>query len=540
MKFRSVLVLQLCRMGDILQTSPMLRGLRREHPEAAITLAVLDRFASTPLPTHLYDRLVVFPMKDMCAGLAAGEWQAQVDRLDAFLAEIGDTPIDCAINLTQTDLSAALMFLVPSMDQRGPVATAARRRAVANPWMRYFWSMPRCRAMGSFNLVDLYTWSAGVGCDGQGLDIAVPDAAEDRTRSWLEEHRLLGRPIIVMQLGASTEEKRYPAERYARTADLLPEECGEIVLVGSEAERPLGERFRATARRAVHDSIGALGVPELAALLKQARLLVTNDTGPMHVATAVGTRVVDISTGSVFVHETGPYGEGHLVVQPDIDCFPCAAGATCHHMACHDRLRPDDVAAVIRYALNEGPPPRLTGARLLAPRRAASGCLEYWPVAPSRVTTVDLIRFHWGRVWEATLPTPAPVASAAGVEQGVPPLSSVMSLDEAEETRRTLGMIAAKCTTAAGLVRRLPSAAPRQQARLAAEAHQHLEELRRLGETARFCYPVVGFLIQEIESSTAKDLSSLAREQAGAYAATAHRARLLADRLRATEPVAAA
>lgn len=525
---RRILVLQLSRMGDLLQTGPMLRGLRREWPDADITLVVADVFASTPLPPRLFDRLVVFPYTALATGLVGpdADWRAQLQRLEAFVADLGDA-YDLAVNVTHSDLSSYLMAILPARLKRGSVITPDRRTAVLGAWMQYVWANAKSRSLACFNLVDLYTWAAGVSCDREGLEIAVSESAQGVAAGWLASEGLSGVPILALQLGASEEGKRWPAERFAAMADLLPPESGAILLVGTESERPLAARFKAVARRSVHDAVGATTVEQLAALLGRCRLLITNDTGTMHVATAVGTRVMAISTGPVFVHETGPYGTGHLVVEPAIDCFPCATQSDCHHYACHSRLAPADAAAIARFALGEGPAPVVQGVRLLQAAWAPSGRIQYRPISPLDVRPEDVIRHLSAMVWEQTLAVPGrpSLADSDGewvwqTEGDWPAIAT--ALDEA----------AAVASRAAAMARSLPGTPPHRQVKLADDIHRLLQRLAVLRETERSCHPLVAFLSIEIDSVLPHDLPSVARAQAAAYEGAADRARSLAARLR--------
>jgi ADP-heptose:LPS heptosyltransferase len=111
---KRVLVLQLCRFGDIIQTTPMLRGLRREHPDAEITLVVHDAFAAAPVPSRLYDRLVAFPQTSFVLGLAQEPlaWAEIAQRVWQWVADLGATPFDLVVNLTHTDLSCLLTSVI--------------------------------------------------------------------------------------------------------------------------------------------------------------------------------------------------------------------------------------------------------------------------------------------------------------------------------------------------------------------------------------------------------------------------------------------
>ena len=143
-----------------------------------------------------------------------------------------------------------------------------------------------------------------------------------------------------------------------------------FVLIGSKGEAESVQLALATYRSVggmaeIHDAVGKTDMPQLAALLAQCRLLLTNDTGPMHIAIGVGTPVIDLSVGHVDFND-GPYGKGHWIVQPDLGCAPCGFDQVCPHHACKDRLVPDQVAALCRHADPQlGPFPEfMTGVRL--------------------------------------------------------------------------------------------------------------------------------------------------------------------------------
>lgn len=400
-----LLVLQLCRFGDILQTTPMLRGIRRHLPNTHVTLVVSDAFRHVPIPPSLYDSLVFLPYSEIFQTLAADPdaWPSAVSRLEAFVRSLGDEPFDLTLNLTHSELSSLLAAAIPSRDVRGGLVAPDRSRTVRGEVMTYFWASQLSRAQGCFNLVDLHNWTAGVPSERSGLEVHISTDARERMRTWLSEHGLLNRPFIALQLGASDERKRWPPESFGEAVNGLDPALGEVLLVGTSAERALGERAKSRIERPVHDSLGESSIVELAALLESASLLLTNDTGTMHVATAVGTKVVDVSTGPVFAHETGPYGEGHLVIEPLMSCFPCASGSECHHLACRDAFTPEDIAALVRHALGRGPVPQPPGARILEGRFRETGRLEYRPIWTPTAELQDLIRPLTAEMWEPTL-----------------------------------------------------------------------------------------------------------------------------------------
>ncbi len=529
---KKILVIQLCRIGDILMTGPLLRGLRRDYPAADISLMVMDTFAATPLPTHLYDRLIQFPLGGLAGALAARDagWEPALHSLRGFLRECTSTPFDLVVNLTHTDMSALVTSLLPARKRAGLVMRADRRRGIDSAWMTHMRAAVRSRDISCFHLVDMFSWTAGVARDARGLEIDI--APEDHT--WAAEFAAAreqpARPMIAMQLGASAESKQWPVERFAALADALDPSLGDIVLIGGPQEHTLADTFRAAATRPVIDSIGQTSLRRLGALLQRCRLLITNDTGPMHVAAAVGTRVLDISSGPVSAHETGPYGAGHIVIEPEIACYPCPLDSECHHFACRFSLTPDDAAAAARFAMDIGPAPVLTGARVLRGRRTGmSGRIEFVPVG-TPLTVRDRVRMEAADVWEQTLQAPRRVGDGwAEINDDVSRVGGDPERMSAIDAH--LREVAREADAAAVVVRSLPGAAPAKIQTLAAGVHATLERLLALGESERAVHALVTHLRHEIDSVNAADLAGMAKAQAVAYRATAVRARMLADAL---------
>jgi ADP-heptose:LPS heptosyltransferase len=520
-----VLVVQLCRLGDILQTTPMLRGLRRMHPDAHITLMVLDGFRHAPIPGRLYDELSVFPLDRLAASTEA-DWRGAIGEVRAFVAGLGEQPYDVVLNLTGSTLANLLCALLPSREVRGGLVARDRTRIVRHPWMTYFWSSLVARSYGAVNLVDLFRWVAEVPIDSGGLEIEVPSEAHGSADRWLRVRGWSGAPLVALQLGASDERKRWPPEQFAAMADLLPESAGPLVFVGAASERPLVERALARLRRPALNAVGETSVVELAALLTRARLLVTNDTGTMHVATAMGTRVLDLSTGPVFVHETGPYAVGAIAVEPSIGCFPCAAGSVCHHLSCRDDFTPADIAALAMFALEGGTVPQPPRARVLRAARAATGRLEFRPLWDPAGDPHGAHRRVIARMWEATLPVPAAIDGAGGTDDVIAGVDG-----EVDHILPALGGFAGRADRAAATARAIARASAGEQGVRAAELERELEHALTSAVIEPLLQPIAAYLRTRLESTTERDVSALARVYQQEWAGAAARARFLAAAL---------
>jgi ADP-heptose:LPS heptosyltransferase len=183
---------------------------------------------------------------------------------------------------------------------------------------------------------------AAVGCLTSREELSFRVAPEDR--------RALGRyalrePLVVVHPGASAASRRYPPERFAQAIELLAAriDC-QVVLTGAEAERPL---LSSISERLAHSRAlnlaGELPLGQLGALIERADLLVTNNTGPAHLAAAVGTPVVDLYALTNPQHT--PWRVPSRVLYHDVPCRNCYKSVCPHgHNDCLRRIEPERVA----------------------------------------------------------------------------------------------------------------------------------------------------------------------------------------------------
>ncbi len=160
--------------------------------------------------------------------------------------------------------------------------------------------------------------------------------------------------LIFLQPGARWENKRWPAEHFAALVCSLEREHPDarFVVVGGGDEAPLGEKISAALPEKVLNLCGLTSLPEMVELLRLADLLVTNDTGPMHVAAALGKPVVALF-GPTEARRTGPYGQLDNVLRIPLPCAPCMT-AKCSYskpQECLRGLSPELVFQKVRAVL---------------------------------------------------------------------------------------------------------------------------------------------------------------------------------------------
>jgi heptosyltransferase-2 len=186
----------------------------------------------------------------------------------------------------------------------------------------------------------------------EGLGLAVsgpPDASLACPEAWAERGRaLLGSPgpwIGINPGAAYGTAKRWPPERFAAAAALVARRSGaQVAIVGSAAERPLAEAIAAQLGGAARVLCGETTLAELVGVLRELRLLLTNDSGPMHLAAALGTPLVAVF-GSTDWTETAPVSERARVVREETECAPCKLRECPIDHRCMARVAVDRVAA---------------------------------------------------------------------------------------------------------------------------------------------------------------------------------------------------
>ena len=172
-----------------------------------------------------------------------------------------------------------------------------------------------------------------------------------------------GGPLVAVHPSASCVSKRWMPERFAQVADRLAAERGaRICVIGDgSAAHDAHDMVRAMRQPALN-LVGQLSVGELAALLQRCALLLSNDSGPVHVAAAVGARVVDIfgrNQRGLSPHRWGPLGEGHTVLQRDVGCVTCLAHRCDIAFLCLTTLSAEEVYQAAVCAL-DAPRPHVT------------------------------------------------------------------------------------------------------------------------------------------------------------------------------------
>lgn len=332
-------------VGDAAMTVPALRELRRVLPAARVTLATRPWAEALFAGAEFVDEVVAVSESKSSARSVwedAREWRAR--------------RFDLAV-LFPNSFAPALSARLARIPFRVGYATQGRGALLSHPLPVPEWRDRRHEVFYYLNVV------AGLERALRGsseIETREPDSSltvsEDRRHEALALLREPGardsRALVALCPGSTNSRaKRWPSERFAALADMLAERAGaQVILIGAGEELDISEEVARLARRRPRILTGKTNLAQTAALLSVADLLVTNDTGPAHVAAAVGCPVVVIF-GPTNPETTRPFSALAEVLRKPPECAPCMLRDCPIDHRCMTAITTEDVFASASHAL---------------------------------------------------------------------------------------------------------------------------------------------------------------------------------------------
>jgi lipopolysaccharide heptosyltransferase III len=269
-----ILLIQLRRLGDLILTTPAISALREHLPGAQIALA-LSRECYPLLPA-IHGLQKTFLTKRGPRDLSA--WM-----------DIRRAGFDCVVDFTRNDRSAWLTFLSGA----GRRIVSDRLKTRSKFRARFYNEFVDC-AMKEMHTADYYLallQPLGISATANDPLLELPAAAQERASSIIAD-QIRHQPFVIFHPGSARVEKFWEPERWADVIEFAANELGLFPILsggGTELERAHVTTIRKKLRTTVLDLSGQLDLLSLAALIEHARLLVTVDSAPMHLASATGT-----------------------------------------------------------------------------------------------------------------------------------------------------------------------------------------------------------------------------------------------------------
>lgn len=311
------LIVQLARLGDLLQTLPAITAIKGADP--ALVLDLLCPTSLSPIGRMLPGIAGVLEWDGMAwrqRGQAAGAGLQleHIREAEHQISALSSQRYDCAYVLNQHP-RALLAGALLAREVKGPRLHGPLGEQLA-PWAYYVREVAATRRGRRVHLADAFCGLCGVYPPGRPVTINVSPCPLPADLELIGQR---GGPWIGLLVGAGAPERLAPIEIWhrwiIRFLDTAP--AGRVVLLGHERERGrcIQDLLPASVLGRVWDATGRTSLPELAEILARCNTVIGADTGPLHLAAAVGTRVIGWYFARARVHETGPYGMHHLVWQ---------------------------------------------------------------------------------------------------------------------------------------------------------------------------------------------------------------------------------
>ncbi|MHB8095782.1 MAG: lipopolysaccharide heptosyltransferase II [Candidatus Aminicenantales bacterium] len=325
-------------IGDAVLSLPVFEALKASFPEAEIWAAARPKIKALFSPGHAVKGIIDLPDVRNLKSLRQGSALLKAHRFDAGL-------------LLTNSFASALLFYAAGIRERWGYAGDGRKMLLTRAVSRRNEEGFPSRHQRDYYL-DLVS-GLGFKPASPVIDLHLSAAEKDAAANMLDDAGWdPAKPLIIFNPGAAFgPAKRWPADRFAALAGMFQERMNaEILVVGSAEDAPAAAVIAAALRTPPISLVGKTSLRELMGLISLGRLFVTNDTGPMHVASALGVPVVAVF-GPTDPLVTGPLRKPAAVLRKDVPCRPCLYRSCPYDHRCMTRIDPEDVFAAGRGLL---------------------------------------------------------------------------------------------------------------------------------------------------------------------------------------------
>lgn len=332
-KRQNILIIKPGAMGDLLQLTPTIRALHTRFPSARIDILV-GNAASVDLFRHHPDiaNVLVYDQR--------GEHRS-LSSLFSLWWQIRNRSYDLVINFQRSNMKT--WFLT----------------SAAFPCRIQIYHKTRTKVVHAIRDHLKTVEPLGASADGDELDLYLSDEQRSYAAELFESHGLDKRPVIAFNPGASHPVNRWSTANFSALADKISGELNAaVIIVGGNGDTPLAQDIDRLSNSHPLILTGTTTLLQLGAILEKSALLVSGDTGPMHMATAVRTPVIALF-GAADPERTGPVGAGNRVIQATgLACVPCRS-RTCsakQQMDCMEQITVNIVFESVKEILKREKP----------------------------------------------------------------------------------------------------------------------------------------------------------------------------------------
>ncbi len=321
---KKILIVKPSSLGDVVHSLPFLNAIRSCFPKAEIHWVIAKGLEGLFEGHPMINKLVIM---DKDAWKKIPNMRKTIKEMGRLFTELRNERYDMVI-----DLQGLFRSAVITMSTRAPFRIGF---AEAREGGRFFYNW-RIRGGEDVHAVDRYMKIAeALGCGME--ETLFPFNLVNDTERMSEITQSLGQCAVIIP-GARWDTKIWPAERFGRLASML---SLKSIVIGSRADIRIAEKVVEFSRGKAISLAGETTLRELIEIMRKARVVISNDSGPMHIAAGFRVPVVALF-GPTSPMRTGPYGKGHCIIQSEAHCSPCFK-KRCSDLKCMEGITVDNV-----------------------------------------------------------------------------------------------------------------------------------------------------------------------------------------------------
>lgn len=331
-----ILVVKPSSLGDVVHSLPFLNAIRKRYPEAEIHWLIFKGFEGLLEGHPMLHKLWVV---DKDSWTKFNRAKDTISEIKSFLRDLKEERFDIVV-----DLQGLLRSGIITAATGAPVRIGFKE---AREGSRVFYT-DKVPGGKNIHAVDRYLKAAELlGCDTSEVIFPLPPFEKTSSFETIISSFILHPPsfekYVVIVPGARWKTKRWPPEYFGKLASLLHLRS---IVVGSKDDINIANEIVALSQGKSFSLAGKTDLKELIAVIKGSEFLVSNDSGPMHIAAALGVPVFAIF-GPTDPARTGPYGKGHTIVRESLECAPCFK-KRCGDIKCMKDLSAEKVYRIIK------------------------------------------------------------------------------------------------------------------------------------------------------------------------------------------------
>jgi len=345
---KRILIVNVNWLGDVLFSTPFIRAVKERYQDSFIAVLLHPRCSQMLERNPRIDEIIIYDEEGVHRGILGKA---------RLILSLRKKHFDIAF-LLHRSFTKALMVYLAGIPERVGYATKGRAELLTRIAEEPAEEVHKVEYV--LNILNALETGTRTIRQDEGYEFFSSAEDERSLQMILKQHTVAeGKPLLVIVPGGNWPPKRWPQENFAALADALIEKYqAALVIACARKDASLASEIRARMKHQPIVLCGELTLSQLGALLKRADLVIANDTGPMHIAAAVKTRVIALF-GPTSPKITGPYGKGdYRVLFKNTECAVPCYEVTCPDNRCMRMILVDDVIRAADELLQDAIPTR--------------------------------------------------------------------------------------------------------------------------------------------------------------------------------------